>query len=320
MKKISITSLILSLILAAILMISGGCTRTAKIDGSNIKSSGTNQSSMETSFPLKLTDFEGREVTIEKEPQRIVSLSPGTTEILFALGAGDKIVGVTSYDDYPPEKVKAIPKVGDFQGPNIEAIVAQKPDIIFASSLSGKDQMEALHKTGLTVVVLEATSFEKIINSIEITAKIMNKQEQSHNIILGMQNKIDEITKKVKGLPKTKVFYLVDTNGNWTAGKGTYIHDLINMAGGENIAGEITGWAQYSLETMVEKNPTVILTAPHAGDVKTIANLPGFKDTEAVKKGNTFVISDDNIISRPSYRIVQGLEEIAKYLHPEAFK
>jgi len=274
---------------------------------------------VKTQFPLKVTDFLGREVTIEKEPQRIVSLAPSTTELIYALGAGNKVVGVTDFDNYPPE-VKDVPKVGGFKGPNVEAITAQKPDIIFASTLSGKEQMESLEKMGIPVVMLEAKNIDQIYQSIRIIGQITGTEKKGEELIKQMQDKIKEINDKVKELPKVSVFYLVSLDGNWTAGKGTFIDELINLAGGKNVAEDVNGWAQYSVEELVKKNPDVIITSPHAGDVKDIKNMAGYKDTNAVKNDKVFVISNDDIISRASNRIVLGLEEIAKFLHPEAFK
>jgi len=274
---------------------------------------------VKTQFPLKVTDFLGREVTIEKEPQRIVSLAPSTTELIYALGAGNKVVGVTDFDNYPPE-VKDVPKVGGFKGPNVEAITAQKPDIIFASTLSGKEQMESLEKMGIPVVMLEAKNIAQIYQSIKIIGQITGTEKKGEELIKQMQDKIKEINDKVKELPKVSVFYLVSLDGNWTAGKGTFIDELINLAGGKNVAEDVNGWAQYSVEELVKKNPDVIITSPHAGNVKDIKNMAGYKDTNAVKNDKIFVISNDDIISRASNRIVLGLEEIAKFLHPEAFK
>jgi len=274
---------------------------------------------VKTQFPLKITDFLGREVTIVKAPQRIVSLAPSTTEIIYAIGAGDKVVGVTDYDNYP-EQVKNVPKVGGFKGPNVEAITAQKPDIIFASKLSGKEQMEALEKMGIPVVVLEATNIDQIYQSIKLIGEITGNDKKAEEVISNMQNKIKEISDKVKDLPKVSTFYLVSLDGNWTAGKGTFIDELINIAGGKNVADDVNGWAQYSIEELVKKNPDVIITSPHAGNVNDIKTMAGYKETNAVKNDKVFVISDDNIINRASNRIVLGLEEIAKFLHPEAFK
>ncbi|WP_430348282.1 ABC transporter substrate-binding protein [Thermoanaerobacterium thermosaccharolyticum] len=274
---------------------------------------------VKVTFPLKITDFMGRQVTIKKEPKRIVSLSPSTTELIYAIGAGKDVVGVTNYDDYPPE-VKSVAKVGGYEGPNIEAILAQKPDIVFASNLSGKDQMETIKKSGIPVVVLEAQNINQIYDSIKILGEITGNVEKGNEIISSMKDKIKEINDKVKDLPKVNVFYVVDTNGNWTAGKGTFIDELITLAGGNNVASDANGWAQYSMEKLMQKNPDVIITSQHATNANNIKNMPGYKDTKAAKDGKIFIISNDDIITKPSNRIVLGLEEIAKDLHPEAFK
>ncbi|WP_430351116.1 ABC transporter substrate-binding protein [Thermoanaerobacterium thermosaccharolyticum] len=274
---------------------------------------------VKVTFPLKITDFMGRQVTIKKEPKRIVSLSPSTTELIYAIGAGKDVVGVTNYDNYPPE-VKSVAKVGGYEGPNIEAILAQKPDIVFASNLSGKDQMETLQKSGIPVVVLEAQNINQIYDSIKILGEIIGNVEKGNEIINKMKDKIKEINYKVKDLPKVNVFYVVDTNGNWTAGKGTFIDELITLAGGNNVASDANGWAQYSMEKLMQKNPDVIITSQHATNANNIKNMPGYKDTKAAKDGKIFIISNDDIITKPSNRIVLGLEEIAKDLHPEAFK
>ena len=140
-------------------------------------------------FPLTVTDFLEKEITIEQEPKRIVSLAPSVTELIFALGAGDKVVGVTEYDTYP-EEVKDIAKVGGFEGPNIELITAQKPDLVFASNLSGKEEMETIEKMGIPVVMIEARSIDDIYKSIEIIGKITDTEEKGKEIIEEMKKKL----------------------------------------------------------------------------------------------------------------------------------
>lgn len=290
-----------------------------KDESNQLDNENENISNSTSEFPLTITDFVGREVTIEEEPERIVSLAPSVTELIFAVGAGDKVVGVTDYDTYP-EEVADITKVGGFNGTNIEMVTAQEPDLIFASTLSGQEEVEALENLGIPVLVVEAKSIDQIYESISIISKINNAEEKGNEIIDEMQNKIEEISSKVKDEEKVNVFYLVDASGNWTAGKGTFIDEIINLAGGNNIASETEGWVQYSLEEIVNKNPDIIITAPHAGNVEEIKTMEGYKDTNAVKNNNIFTVSNDDIISRASNRIVLGLEEIAKFLHPEVFE
>ncbi len=308
------------IILLLVIALSFSLTACSKEDNSAQTSNEAegNGETVKNHFPLTITDFLGREITIEKEPERIVSLAPSVTELIFAVGAGDKVVGVTEYDTYP-EEVKDLPKVGGFKGPNIELITAQEPDIVFASTLSGKEEMETLEKMGIPVVMIEAKSIDNIYESIEMLGKITNKEEKAQTIVNEMKSKIQEISEKVKDKPKVKVFNLVDINGNWTAGKGTFIHELVNLAGGQNIAEDTDGWVQYSIEELVSKNPDAIVMPSYAGDVETIKNMEGYKETNAVKNNNIYVVSNDDIISRATNRIVLGLEEIAKFLHPEVF-
>jgi iron complex transport system substrate-binding protein len=308
--------LILLFTIVTVIVLLASCFNTAPQPSE--KETQQPDSNNNSDFPMEITDFKGRKVTIEKPPERIVTLAPGITEILFELGLGDKVVGVTDYDDYP-EEVFAKPKVGDFQGPNMEAIAAQSPDIIFASTLSGKDSMETLQRLGIPVLMLEAKSIDQIYSSIEIIGKLTGKAAEGDALIKFMKERMADIQQRVSTYPRKRVFYIVDINGNFTAGGGTFIDYLIALAGGENIAADSEGWAQYSMERIAEKNPEVIITAPHVGNIKDIYRLPGYSGTDAVKNDRVYVISDDNIISRTSHRIVQGLEEIARYLHPEAF-
>lgn len=316
---------LLALLLVILLALGTVACSNDKKDDKKLQDIGNNESASQDAnvvqFPFKFTDFMGREVTVEKEPQRIVSLAPSITELIYALGAGDRVVGVTSFDNYPPE-VQNVPKVGDFNAPNVEAIIAQKPDIIFASSLSGKDKMESLQQsTGIPVAVLEAKNIQQIYESIELISKLTGTQDKGQQVIQEMQDKIDEISSKTKDLPKVKVFYLLDINGNWTAGKGSFIDELITLAGGENIAADAGAeWVQYSLEELVKKNPDVIIMSAYAGKIDDVKNAQGYKDTNAVKNGKVYMISNDDIVSRASNRIVLGLEEIAKILHPEVLE
>ena len=269
-------------------------------------------------FPFEFTDFMDREIVLEKEPKRIVSLAPSITELLYALGAGDRIVGVTDYDNYPPE-VEELPKVGGYKGANVEAITAQNPDLVFASPQAGKEEVEAIENLGIPVVVLEARDIEGIYESIRLLGRITGTEEKGEEIIGEMEARIEEVKEKVEGLPRPDVFHLLSLNGNWTSGKGTFIDELITIAGGNNVAGDIEGWGQYSAEEVVNRNPQVIITSPNAGSVEDIRNAEGFKETAAVKDGNICVLSNDDIIVRASNRIILGLEEIAKFLHPEVF-
>ena len=274
-----------------------------------------------TMFPIAITDVFGSTITIEKKPERIVALAPSTVEVLYRLGLGDKIVGVTDYCDYPLE-AKDKPKVGNFNGYNIEKILEAKPDIILAGTGIPKDIYQKLIDLKMKVVVTEASSIAQIPESFMIIGSATGEVEKAKKLCDDVNARMNEVINKVKSASKVKSYYVISfgKEGNWTGGKGTFISDLINMAGGENIADDVNEWKDYSIEKIVEKNPSVIMvSAMIANDNKDILNNEkGYKETNAVKNHKTIIV-DDNLTQRPGPRIVEGLEVIAKAIHPEIF-
>lgn len=278
--------------------------------------------STEKTKAIEFTDIKGRNVTLEEKPSRIVSLSPSNTEILFALGAGNKLVGVTSYCDYP-EEVKDIEKIGTFEGPNIEMIKKVEPDVVLAGGYIQEDIITALENLNIPVVSTEASDFDTIYDSIALIGKIVGEEDKAEEIINNMHKAIDDIKSKVRSKEKSNVFYLVWTDPLTTAGKGTFINDVIKTAGANNVAEGVEGWAKYSVEELVKQNPDMIISAYHSTNEgmskEDLMNNPIFKNLDCVKKGNIYVMKDDNIISRPGPRIIEAVLEMAKALHGDIF-
>lgn len=268
---------------------------------------------------ITVTDFKGREITLDKVPHRIVSLSPSNTEILFALGAGDRVVGVTSYCDYP-EEAKSIEKVGSFEGPNLELIKKVQPDVVLAGYIQ-EEAVKTMESMGIKVVVTEAESFDSIYDSIELIGKVTGTEAKAKEVVDGMKQSIEAIAAKNKDKKKPSVFYVVWTDPLTTAGSDTFINDVIKAAGGVNVAEKVTSWAKYSSEELVKDNPDILISALHSTDKgmtkEDISKNPIFSKLECVKKGNVYIMSDDNIISRPGPRIVQAVEEMSKVLYEE---
>lgn len=273
----------------------------------------------EDTAKIEVVDLKGRSMVLYKIPQRIVSLSPSNTEILFALGAGERVVGVTSYCDYP-EEVSKVEKVGDFEGPNMELIKKVQPDVVLAGYVK-KEAVEALEKMGIPVIVTEAESFGDIYQSISLIGEITGTAEEAEGIVNGMKNKIAEIEAKTKDKDKPRVFYLVWKDPLFTAGSNTFINDVIKFAGGINIAEEIEGWGNYSTEEMIKDNPDMLIAALHSTDEgmtrEDLSKDRIFSLLECVKQGKVYVMPDDNIISRPGPRIVLAIEDMARVLHGE---
>ncbi len=269
-------------------------------------------------YPMTITDFAGRKVTIEKEPERIVSLAPSITETLFYIGAGDKLVGVTNYADFPPA-VKNITRVGGYgKYANLEKIAALKPDLIIADdfSLPILSKLEEI----APVVIVAPKNLSGVYRQIELLGKITNREEGALTVVAEMRATVAYVESLVRGKPKPKVFFILSYyNGYWTAGNGTFINDLINLAGGKNIFSDVEGWKAVSEEQIVARNPEVIIISPNAGIKPEDLCKGPLASVNAVKNGRVYVLSDENLVVRPGPRIVLGLEEIAELLHPKAF-
>lgn len=271
-------------------------------------------------YPLKMADSYQRKVTINKEPLRIVSVAPNITEIIFALGKGRILVGRTNYCDYPVE-VGKVELIGGLMDPNIEKIVELNPEIVIASTHFQKASLKKLEDLGISVVVLSGQeSFAGVYATISKVGQIVNANLEAEAIVLKMRKKVALITTKVKGARKPKVYYVAGygRTGDYTAGRNTFIGSLIEMAGGDNVANDTKGW-QYSIEELLEKDPEIIICSKYFGTKKGIETTTGYKDLKAVKKKRLFEI-DNNLLDREGPRLADGLEALAKLLHPGVFK
>ncbi|HEU4965683.1 MAG TPA: ABC transporter substrate-binding protein [Bacilli bacterium] len=276
-----------------------------------------------TVYPLTYTDATGTTVTIEQEPQRIVSLLPSNTEILYALGLGDKVVGVTKWDDYPAE-AKEKPIIGDLK-PNAEAVLAQKPDLILGGASAQGADIEALRKLGLTVIAFEATTIAEAEQVIQDVGQITNTASQADEVVADMKHTVATVTAKTKSLSakeKPRVYVELSAAPDiYTAAQGTFMDEMITLVGGTNIFGDLKGWKKVSSEQVVAKNPQVIIaTHGTTEDMKQlVAKRGGWKQVEATKQGRILAV-DTNLVSRPGPRLADGLLEFAKAIHPELFQ
>ncbi len=277
-------------------------------------------------YPLTIVDDAGRKVTIQKLPQRIVSLAPSNTEILFALGLDDKIVGTTDYCDYP-EAAKTKPRVAGYSNPNIEKLLSLEPDLVVAESIHERMVLPALERLGLTVVVTRATSLEVILHDIEFLGQITGKSKAATRIVNSMKARIDAIVSKTSALTpeqRPRVLYVCWHAPIWTMGSETFIDDLIWKAGGMNVfATDFKQSRAVSLEAVVTKNPQVIIVSGMGttGDLiyNSILDEERLRDVYAIISHRVYKMSDASLIERPGPRIVDGLEEVARYIHPETF-
>lgn len=275
----------------------------------------------ETNYPLEITDDFGNTVLFEEKPETFVSLAPNNTEILFALGLGDNVVGVTSFCDYPEEALDK-EKIGDFNGINLEKIIELNPDLVLNYGPGDPEENKRLKEAGIPMLAFLPESIDAVINTINTIGQATDTMEQSKDLTNNMMEKEKEILDIVKNGENKKVFYEIWHDPLMAAGPGSFMDELISMAGGTNIAEDAEGdYVQYDLEQLVERNPEVYLTSADMPDKTPEAMMarPGFENIEAMKTGNVYVL-DANITSRSGPRIVQALELVAKAIHPELFK
>jgi iron complex transport system substrate-binding protein len=279
-----------------------------------------------TKSPIEITDQLGRVVKLDKIPQRIISLAPSDTEILYALGLADKVVAVTDYDNYPPE-VKQKPSIGGFSTPNIEKVVALAPDLVLATSIHQKSVIPNLEQRGLTVFVLAPKTLDDVLKSIALVGEITGKEKEASRLVAEMQTKIRAVTDKTSSLPQSqrpRVFYITWHDPLMTAGSGTFEDELIKTAGGINIAQNLSGYPGISLETVIATNPEVIIAGVGMG---TGADMPlqfaqtesRLANTDARLHNRVYGISTD-LSGRAGPRIVDALAQFAEMIHPELFK
>ena len=270
-----------------------------------------------------IVDDLGRSVNIVNIPQRIISLAPSNTEILFALGLGEKIVGVTEHCNYPSEALKKA-QIGGFSTPNIEKIIALQPDLILAADIHAKEIIPALEERGLAVFALAPENLDGILEDIRMVGKITGQEKEAIKLVTQMGNRFKAVTDKTQNLnERPSVFYITWHNPLYSVGSETTIHELIEMAGGINIAQDIVGHTTIDIETVIAHDPDVIIACTGHGEAEDepfewAKEEPWLEVTEARKNNRVYQI-DADLVSRTGPRIVDALEEFASFIHPEIF-
>ncbi|MDP5275216.1 helical backbone metal receptor [Chengkuizengella axinellae] len=274
----------------------------------------------QTDNALTFTDASGKEVSFEAAPVRIVSLAPSVTEILFALGLDEKIVGVTEFDDYP-EAATTKPKIGGILDGNTEAILAAEPDLVIGGLSLNEEIIRGLDELGIKVFTVEPKSIDEVMEVVKLLGEITNTKEQAEVVVVKMSEEKQKVIDAVSDLSEAdkKKVYLEFSEG-WTVGSGEFMSELIELAGGINVAADQEGWIQISEEKIIADNPDSIIYTTKYMDLKpVIMERNGWSEITAIKEDQLIGVNDD-LISRPGPRITQGLIEIAKGIYPELVK
>ncbi|MBB4824541.1 iron complex transport system substrate-binding protein [Sporosarcina luteola] len=299
----------------------GACGNDKKNEGAEIEKTDTPKEEVAS---YTVTDDLGKEITFEKTPETIVSLQPSNTEILFALGVGDQIIGATDYDTYPKEALD-IERVSDSVKFNGERIIELNPDVVIAYSTGGEvEGLATLEEAGIPVFVIQsASSFDDVYGDIAQIADVLNLQEKGDSLIEDIQSKISSVTEKLGDLDNLKQMYfeISPAPDIYTAGKGTFQQEIFNQANVTNVFGDLDGWPKVSEEDILTKQPDVIVTTVSyiPDPVGEIKGREGWDMLQAVKEDHVIQL-DSDIMSRPGPRIGEAVELLAKAIYPEKFE
>ena len=277
-------------------------------------------------FPMTLTDDAGREVTLVAEPQRIVSLAPSNTEIVCAIDACERLVGVTDFDDYPADVVE-IDKVVTMAQVDVEALVATEPDLVLAAGneLTPSAVIDQIADLGVPVLVLYPESLDEISADIQLVGMAVGRDDEAAALVEDMATRVDAVEEVVADLERPRTFYEVSVfEGTiYTAGESSFLASLIETAGGEPITGDALS-TSIELEELVAADPELILLGDATYDStitpESVAQRQGWEAMTAVGDGRVEVVTDDVVITRPGPRIIDGLEALARAIHPDGFE
>ncbi|MGQ9508135.1 MAG: ABC transporter substrate-binding protein [Thermodesulfobacteriota bacterium] len=267
------------------------------------------------------TDEVGRRVTFPFPPRRIISLAPNITEILFALGMDKEIIGVTLNCNYP-ERVREKVKIGSYISLDFERIVSLKPDLAIATGTGNtKELVDRLERLGIPTYVIFPNRFDGVLQSLLRIGEIVQREKEAKFIVQGMKERKQKVMGKTAFLSRPRVFLQIGEAPLVTVGKGSFSDDLIHLAGGENIAGnERQRYPRIGMEEVIRKSPEVILISsmnPKGDYDRILSEWNRWKAIPAVRQGRIHLINSD-LIDRPSPRLIEGLEEMARFIHPEA--
>lgn len=275
-----------------------------------------------TSYPLTVKDDMGRTVTLAKKPLRIVSLAPSNTEILFAVGLGDRVVGVDKFSNYPPA-AQSKPKITEYTSTNLEQVLAAAPDLILATSVVKADVIAAFEGRGIPTIVLNPSNVDGVLENISLVGQLADANADAATLRGGLEARLATIATQLKGATtKPRVFFELEATQFFTVGPKSFIDDQITRAGGANIAADTgTPYPKLSPEQIIARDPEVIILSDEGlgATIESVKQRPGWSVISAVKTGRILGI-DPDVASRPGPRVIDSLEQMVRAIHPELFR
>ena len=267
------------------------------------------------------TDEIGRRVEVSNSVKRIVSLAPNLTEIIFALGEGDRLAGDTDYCDYPAEATRK-PHVGGPVNPNLEQVVALKPDLVLATAINRREVVDGLSRIGVPVFATDPHSVDDMIASIEHIGNVLDASKTATPLAESLRERLSKLDRRIAGTAPRRVLFVVWTDPLITIGRDSFIADALRRAGARSVVDTTAEWPRISFEEILRLQPEFLVFAnAHAADaqreIDSLRTRPGWRELEAMRRGNIVVVSD--AINRPAPRMVDAIEQLARAFHSESF-
>ncbi|WP_041402733.1 ABC transporter substrate-binding protein [Salinispira pacifica] len=288
--------------------------------GQSEPSTATEPVVIEEAYQVDIVDSYGRSISFSEAPQRIISVAPSITEFVYALGAGDRLIGRTDFCNYPAA-VNDIESIGSLREPNLERIVELNPDVVLVSTHFTEDNLNTLEELGIVVVSLyNEESFEGVYELARIMGELLDTEDAAEALVDEMRETVAMVTERIATVnERPKVYYVVGFGqwGDYTAGGDTFIGEMIVMAGGDNIASDVEGWS-YSFEKIVENDPEIIICSEFYDTPASLQAAEGYGDLNAIKNGNLRPLNN-NLIDRQGPRLADGLLALATTIHPDLF-
>jgi iron complex transport system substrate-binding protein len=271
----------------------------------------------------EVTDEAGRKVSVPQPVRRIVSLAPNLTETVYALGAQERLVGDTDACDYPPE-AQAKAKVGSGMNPNLEQLVALKPDLVLVTTaFNRRETVAALERIGIATYATDPKTTESILGSLERLGDVLGVRERGEELAAKLRERLADLSQRLAEQQPKRVLFVVWADPLISVGRNTFLTDAIRLAGGHSVVDSTQDWPHFSLEEVIHLQPDFLIFATgHVGDaeseVESLAKLPGWRSLDAIRLHRIAVVSD--AIIRPGPRVIDAIIELARQLHPEAFE
>lgn len=270
---------------------------------------------------FSMTDQAGRRVDLAVPPTRIISLVPSVTEILFTIGAQDRLVGRTDFCDYPAEASRK-PSVGGMLAPNLEGMVALKPDLVVATTAGNRlETFDQLERLKIPVFLVNPVTVSDVLDLVMRLGRVTERTDAADRVVATMRGRIEAVSARVAARPRPRVLYVVWPDPLIVPGQGALVSELIGLAGGDSVTADGgQGYPRYSMEAALARSPEVIILASHGSERSPLvrAKWERFSQVPAIAAGRLYAM-DGNLMHRYGPRMVDGLERLARLIHPEAF-